>query len=366
MAKYRGTRGRRDYIQEAAELKKPAKILATLCLAVFAAAGVLFAYSWAMGARETARAAAVVAVFAETSALFDGAENSDEPDKPPIVALNWGAGIFFDTYASKMIFPPDFDAFEFEEGFYRRNFYFTFDDVDFSRGFVPLMQFDGLPLYILREYERLTLRAERGAITRHGNGEDYSYIAIVDPREIYRTIIVLDAGHGGRDPGAPSFHRGGPYEADIVLAISEMVLEIFDAPDILIIPTRRGDYSMSTAARTQIANAIGDYFISIHCNANARSRLSNGTLTLYGDADGSRELAEVFQYALLSALGSRDMGITHAPQFHILRHSQVPVVILELLFQSNPEDATRLADTAVQMLIAETIAEVIVELPPVR
>jgi N-acetylmuramoyl-L-alanine amidase len=192
------------------------------------------------------------------------------------------------------------------------------------------------------------------------------YIELVDPRETYHTIVVVDAGHGGHQPGASSYHRrtdrNAPSEAQINLAIVQNLLEIFDEPGILLIPTRTENQFLSTAERTAIANDIGDYFISVHCNADRYSNRPNGTLTLYGIADGSEELARVFQDALISALGSRDRGIHYSPQFHILRESEIPVILLELLFLSNADDATRLAQPQTQMLIAQTIADTIVNL----
>jgi N-acetylmuramoyl-L-alanine amidase len=184
---------------------------------------------------------------------------------------------------------------------------------------------------------------------------------IVDPREFYGTIVVLDAGHGGDDSGAVNKVL---KESEIVLAVSNKVLEIFDHPEILIVPTRTSDFFVAKALRTYFANSIGDYFISIHCNSDGISRSSGGTLTLFGKAGGSEELAETFQTRLVAALGSQDRGITYAPQFHILRESNIPVIIIELLFLSNPQDAVLLTDPETQLLIAQTIADEIVKLPP--
>jgi N-acetylmuramoyl-L-alanine amidase len=179
------------------------------------------------------------------------------------------------------------------------------------------------------------------------------------------TIVIIDAGHGGRDTGAPSVHgRNAPSESEIVLAITHKLLEIFDTPGILLIPTRTQDVFLSTAQRTRIANNIGDYFISIHNNADARSRLSRGMLTLYGTTEGSHQLAQAFQDALVYTLAAQDRGIQYAPQFHILREAEIPVILLELLFLSNPQDATFLATPEAQMKIAQTLADVISTLPP--
>ncbi|MCL2197774.1 MAG: N-acetylmuramoyl-L-alanine amidase [Defluviitaleaceae bacterium] len=358
MKKYRGERGYRNYIKEANELKKPALFLAGFTALALILAGACFLY---------VRQNVTVVAYAEAVPVFVPAPQTpqilslagavERLDMPPIIPVQWGVGIFFDTYTSTLFFPDDLGAFEVEHNYYYREHTVVFEDLYLPRRSFPLLPYNILPMRLLAEDNRIQIRTRRGALTEYGQ----SYIQIIDPRERYRTVVVIDPGHGGHDPGAPSALRNGPSEAEIVLNISQKILEIFDQAhsDILLIPTRTCDYFLSTRARTRIANSIGDYFVSIHCNADARSSRSNGTLMLYGTADGSYDLARTFQDALVSALQSPDRGIHYAPQFHILRESQIPVVILELLFQSNPTEAARLADPYVQLLIAQTIADTI-------
>jgi N-acetylmuramoyl-L-alanine amidase len=289
----------------------------------------------------------------ETESLHMLSEFIQE-DKPPLILLHWSEGIFFDTETNKIHIPKD-TKYEIEYNRYRQRFAISFEDIEFANNRLSLLPYDILPLRIFSENNQLTIHTRQWAYIANEN----EYIQIIDPRERYRTIVVLDAGHGGNDPGAG---RIPPYESEIVLAVSQKIIEIFDRPDILIIPTRTCDYFLTTAARTNIANSIGDYFISIHCNADSQSSLSRGTLTLFGTADGSEELAEAFQTALVTALGSQDRGIHYAPQFHIPRESNIPVILLELLFLSNPQDAASLADPEIQLLIAKTIADEIKKL----
>lgn len=209
---------------------------------------------------------------------------------------------------------------------------------------------------------QLRTRGPAGAI--YSNNGEYSYIRLADLHDIYHTIVVIDPGHGGHDSGAINvLGRDAPSEADITLAISQKLLDYFDVPGVLLIPTRTTDEFVRLFDRHQIANRVAaNYFISIHTNADHRSRLSRGMLTLYGNAYGSAELAYTLQAALVDALGARDRGILHAPEFSILRNSNVPVALLELLFLSNPEDAAHMSDPSTQYLIARTIADVIQEL----
>ncbi|MCL2225301.1 MAG: N-acetylmuramoyl-L-alanine amidase [Defluviitaleaceae bacterium] len=364
---YRGTRGVRDFSREARELILPAFFLAGMCVSSWVLLAVLLFANW-HSRRETIPAAAfqTATVFApQTEVSFAPPPSESAQSILPVVPLSWGDGIFFDAYSGKITFPHELNA-TVDYIYHRRRQTVSFEGADFSRRFSSLSRYDILPMHILREGESFTFFNRYGAFVEYGETAAHSYIKLVDPRERYHTIVIIDAGHGGRDPGAPSVHRNAPYEAEIVLTISQKLLEIFYQPGVLLIPTRTCDYFLSTAARARIANAIGDYFISIHCNACSASPRSRGTLTLYGTAEGSAEIAEKFQTALIAALQSQDRGTRYAPEFRILRESQIPVVILELLFLSNPEEATRLADPATQFLIAQTIAETIENLPRAR
>jgi N-acetylmuramoyl-L-alanine amidase len=357
--RYRGTRGVRNYARDAKELKKPVIILGAMSVVALGFAGALFALALFFTERE------IVPVFAPESEsvplLSDVVFLENEL---PVIPINWDEGIFFDTYTNKIVFPLSAE-FEVEHTYNRQRLTIDIEGVEFPRRVTHLLPRDIVPFRVIREGSTVTIFNRRGLFYERGETEDYAYIQLTDPRERYHTIVILDAGHGGHHPGAPSVH-GGRHESEINLAISQMVLEIFDNDDILILPTRTDDYFVSTASRARFANSLGDYFVSIHCNADSKSRLSNGTLTLYGVAEGSEELAEIFQNALLQTLRSADRGIHFAPEFRILRESEIPVALLELLFLSNPQEATRLASTETQRQIAETIAETIAALPPAR
>jgi len=375
MHRYRGTRGVRDYIRESAGLKRSVIILVVMCVSVYTLAGALFAYVYLLENRENSTHATleIISVFAEEfknlhMPLLTAEELHDnsQTDKHPIIPLHWVDGIFYDTYYERIIFPLEINVLEIESNYYRRSFNIVFEDMDLPQKNISLTSLNILPTRIRQRGESIELRTRRGVFIEHGQTDEYAYIQIIDPRELYRTIVVIDAGHGGHDPGALSVHGSqGMHESEINLAILQNLLEIFDEPDILLIPTRTCDYFLTTSERTRIANSIGDYFISIHCNADSRSRRSNGTLTLYGTAEGSYELANLFQNALLTALGSTDMGV-HYSELYLPRESEIPMVLLELLFQTNPQNATHLANPETQMLIAQTIADVIANLPPAR
>jgi len=285
-----------------------------------------------------------------------------EVDTPLILTLCEASGIFFNVEENKLTLPQGvtIDSITQDAAFYIHDI--ILQGVNFPMQSYSLLNESALITSIELRDNTIRIRTRPGAYINYTE----EYIQLTNIHDIYHTIFVLDAGHGGRDPGAINvLGRNEQQEADIVLAILQNILEIFDEPGVLIIPTRTEDVFVNNDDRYRLANRVADYFISIHTNADARSRVARGTLTLYGNADGSAELAQKLQDALVEVLDSRDRGIEHS-QFRILRGSVVPVALLELLFLSTPEEARRLSNADTQMLIAQTIADVMAEIAAER
>jgi len=284
---------------------------------------------------------------------------------PPIISLCWNSGILYDPVTNKITLPYGVSVLSAEH-----NPAYYIHEITLDGAYLPrlnrlFMVYSTLVINIRQGGDTLNIR------TRHGVAIHYcpegSYIQLVNLRDIYHTIIIIDPGHGGIDTGARNvLGRNAPNESDIVLAIAQKLLEIFDEPGVLLIPTRTTDIHVNNTARYRLANRTADYFISIHANACDRSRSSQGTLTLYGSAPGSAELAYTLQAALVNVLGSRNRGIEHSTDFRILNGSNVPVALLELLFMSNPSEVERLSNPGTQMIIAQTLADVIKGLEPTR
>jgi len=369
MHKYRGERGIRNYRREAKELGLIVAVMAVVCAIMVALAIASFFY---VRAFENNAIPVVLPVMAmeelsvpESGGILSHSEVRGLAYLPPLIPMYWGAGIFFDPATNKIILTYGVAVTEIRHNYFKYIYEITLEGVNLPVRRFPVLPPEIMPVLITQQEDSITIRTRKGVFVRYGQADNY--IQIVDPRETYHTIVIIDPGHGGIDTGAPSaLGRHAPNESEVNLAITLKLLEIFNEPGILLIPTRTTDIFINNSYRYRFANALGDYFISIHCNADAVSRLSQGTLTLYGQALGSHELAYSLQNALISALGSRDRGIHYAPGFRILGGSQIPVALLELLFISNPQEAARLADPAVQMLVAETLAEAIAALPPVR
>lgn len=165
-----------------------------------------------------------------------------------------------------------------------------------------------------------------------------------------RKLIVLDPGHGGSDPGAVGI--GGLKEAEVNLLLAHMVKARLEA-SYKILMTRTGEQTVSLAARCNLANAEGaDLFVSLHCNASPNV-LAHGTETYYLSQQ-AKSLAEAIHAGLVS-LGLRDRGIKRN-KFYVLRHTEMPAVLVEVGFVTNPDDAAKLASVDWLNKAADAIA----------
>ena len=165
-------------------------------------------------------------------------------------------------------------------------------------------------------------------------------------------IICLDAGHGGTDPGACA---GGEQEKDIALTVAKLIGGKLAGNTVIY--TRTDDNYVALQERTDYANRNNaDILVSIHCNS-AASEKANGVevYTHTSQSDRSVAAASAIYKKLLAASGMMGRGIK-AANFHVLRSSAMPAVLVELGFISNPADRAKLTDTAWQNKIACAIA----------
>lgn len=208
--------------------------------------------------------------------------------------------------------------------------------------------------------------------------------------------VIIDPGHGGKDPGA--IGRGGLKEKDVVLDIARRLKKKLSNAGINVILTRQSDRFVSLSRRSRIADTYaedGTFFISIHANAS-RSKWVSGVEVFYlsesiddnlrslraarnydlnlkegysgkytsailwdlkftDDRKSSNELAEYICYALSKNLGQKNRG-TKPARFYVLK-ANIPAVLLEVGFISNAYEEKRLRSASYRDKIAEAIAE---------
>lgn len=172
-------------------------------------------------------------------------------------------------------------------------------------------------------------------------------------------VVVIDPGHGGRDPGAVGI--GGLQEKEVIFPISQRVTELLRAQGVEVIMTRTDDRTLDLAPRVEIANrANATVFVSIHANSISLSRPDvNGIETYYASESG-RRLAEIIHANILPASGMRDRGVKSA-RFYVLRYTNMPAALLEIGFVTGEEDVRLLRDAAWRERMAQAIAQGILQ-----
>ncbi|MEI6438289.1 MAG: N-acetylmuramoyl-L-alanine amidase [Candidatus Omnitrophota bacterium] len=210
--------------------------------------------------------------------------------------------------------------------------------------------------------------------------------------------VVVDAGHGGKDPGAIGV--AGLKEKDVVLDIARRVKKSFEESGVTVVMTRDTEDFVTLADRTAIASQPDvDLFISIHANAN-KTRGANGieayyagTLSrddrtedqrkanekkicsLYNMRSDIPDLRDIVTDMLYSYKRSVSPGLSDAvarglsqavprqsrgskpERFFVLRNTLIPAVLVEVGFVTNPKEAALLKDSAFRQRLAESITK---------
>lgn len=211
--------------------------------------------------------------------------------------------------------------------------------------------------------------------------------------------VVLDAGHGGEDPGA--IGRNGSHEKNVTLSIARRLQRKIDAePNMRAVMTRNGDYFVPLQKRVSLARrAQGDLFVSIHADAFVRPEARGSSVYVLSERGASssaakwlaqkeneadliggvnlarqdghlaRTLLDLSQTATINdslklggAVLTALQGVNrlHKPQveqagFAVLRAPDIPSILVETAFISNPEEERRLNDNAYQDKMADAI-----------
>src|SRR5436190_2406328 len=213
--------------------------------------------------------------------------------------------------------------------------------------------------------------------------------------------IVLDAGHGGEDPGA--LGRRGTREKDVTLMIARRLKTLLDAePNVRAVLTRDGDYFLPLDVRVDKARKVkADLFVSIHADSYVRSTARGSSVFALSDRRATSELARLLaqkenesdliggvklggkddyvkktiidlsqtatiDYSLrvgnsvLARLGTVNQlhkGRVEQASFAVLKSPDVPSILVETAFISNPDEEKRLKDRRHQDQLARAILE---------
>jgi N-acetylmuramoyl-L-alanine amidase len=209
--------------------------------------------------------------------------------------------------------------------------------------------------------------------------------------------VVIDAGHGGHDPGA---HGNGVVESELVLDVAQRLARLVEKTGIEVVMTRDSDVFIPLEERTAIANREGaDLFLSIHANASRNTKArgvetyflnfasnpeaeavaarENATssrtmhslpdivkaIALNNKIDESRDFADMVQRSMVRRLGPknrqlRDLGVKQAP-FVVLIGAGMPSVLAEISFLTNRQEGLLLRTGAYRQQIAEALLDAV-------
>lgn len=148
--------------------------------------------------------------------------------------------------------------------------------------------------------------------------------------------IVIDAGHGGRDPGAV---YNGRQEKDDALRLALAVGQILEDRGVDVEFTRTTDiYESPTQKAMKANNAGADFFVSIHRNSYPTPNAASGAEVLVYNREGIKnEMAEnVVQQ--LENVGFRNLGVKERPNLAVLRRTQMPAILVEAGFINSDTD----------------------------
>jgi len=173
-------------------------------------------------------------------------------------------------------------------------------------------------------------------------------------------IIVIDPGHGGKDPGAIG---GSAVEKQIVLKVSLKVKEKLEAAGAIVKMTRTGDTYPTLDERVAFSkNNYADTFVSIHVNS-ATTTSANGTETFYNALSNSDEEAKLAKYINNEIVKNANMNNRDVKKadFKVIKNLAMPAVLVELGFVSNGADRDKLVSDQYAEIFAQSIYNGIVK-----
>lgn len=165
--------------------------------------------------------------------------------------------------------------------------------------------------------------------------------------------IVLDPGHGGRDPGAIALD--GSYEKDLILSTAHVVAQRLKDAGATVIMTRENDKSLLLDERVSMSNAYYTHaFISLHYDAYPIDTVNGFSTHYYSSFGNDRQLAQSIQNGIGQHVNLNNRGIMQS-NLYLLRENRDLAVLVELGFITNPSDLANIQTADHQQGIAEGI-----------
>ena len=192
------------------------------------------------------------------------------------------------------------------------------------------------------------------------------YAASDNVKDVAGNKVVVDAGHGGSDPGKIGIN--GLEEKEVNLAIAQYVEELLEKEKIEVVMTREKDEMLSEDSGEK--TKIGDMkmrveqinkekpllTVSIHQNSYPQEEIKGAQVFYYKHSVEGKKLAEILQASFKENLDSENKRVEKADStYYMLVHTSAPTVIAECGFLSNPTEASLLNSSEYQQKIAEAL-----------
>ncbi|WP_155593670.1 N-acetylmuramoyl-L-alanine amidase [Lysinibacillus cavernae] len=185
-----------------------------------------------------------------------------------------------------------------------------------------------------------------------------SYLKLLNQsaKPLQNRIIILDPGHGGKDPGTV---KGSASEKNITLKVSTQVKQLLENAGAKVYMTRTGDTYPSLQDRVDFTQAnYGEIFVSVHVNSAANTS-AQGTETYYAISTGDMyqedvDLATFVNNQIVNNLNMKNRGVKQE-QYYVIRNMVIPSILVELGFLTNTEDNSKMTNDEYVKLFAESI-----------
>lgn len=189
-----------------------------------------------------------------------------------------------------------------------------------------------------------------------------------DEIETVEKVIVIDAGHGGSDPGKIGVN--GALEKDINLEISKRIKILLEEKGISVFMTRETDEMLceetfennrkraDMAKRAELINEIKpDMAVSIHQNSYTDPEVSGAQVFYYSESEEGERMASMIQNALTEMDNENTRKEKANGNYYLLKRTKVPTIIVECGFLSNYSEAAKLVEEEYQDMISNAIVK---------
>lgn len=183
-------------------------------------------------------------------------------------------------------------------------------------------------------------------------------------------VIVIDSGHGGDDPGKIGINQA--KEKDVNLKIAKKVKKRLKKEGWKVVMTREEDVMLGDAekgnrkihdmkARVELINkTMPAMAVSIHQNSYQEAEIHGAQVFYYSHSQDGKRMAETMQRALLMTDEENTRQAKGNDTYYLLKRTEVPTIIVECGFLSNPQEAEKLIEDGYQKKLAQAITSGII------